>query len=338
MRLPRMRFTVRRMMLAVAFLALVLGGSVGAIRLKQRRDAFVNLAFAHAHDEDSNRSSEKSARRMVEIYSELRLPPSMMKQIEDFNRSKEKSARDMEEFYNKLPSKMKQIIDALTKISGPGSQDSSKRKVPVFGPRDYYSRHGLRGTRRPTLIELAEHDKVETARERDRAATYAEAAAYHAALKEKYLRAGARPWWSVDPDPPPPDPAGRGRYLSERGEYSRALAGYEEAIKLDPKNGFALNGLAWLLATRPEAQLRDGRRAVELATRACELTFRADEACVDTLAAAHAEAGDFKAAVESQREAIGLLSQGDPSLEHYRARLDAYKANKPFREVPKKGE
>jgi len=39
---------------------------------------------------------------------------------------------------------------------------------------------------------------------RDRAAKYAENAAYHAALKEKYRRAADRPWLSVEPDGPEP--------------------------------------------------------------------------------------------------------------------------------------
>ena len=43
---------------------------------------------------------------------------------------------------------------------------------------------------------------------------------------------------------------------------------------------------------------RDGRRAVLEATRACELTRWNDENCLDTLAAACAEAGDFSDAVK----------------------------------------
>jgi tetratricopeptide (TPR) repeat protein len=115
------------------------------------------------------------------------------------------------------------------------------------------------------------------------------------------------------------------------------LAAYEEAIKLSPNEYFALKGLAWLLATCPDARLRDGRPAVKLATRAFELIYRLDKACVDTMAAAHAEVGNFEAAVELEREAIGMLPDGAPNLEHYRVWMDAYEAKKPHREAIKKG-
>jgi hypothetical protein len=41
----------------------------------------------------------------------------------------------------------------------------------------------------------------------------------------------------------------------------------------------ALNNLAWVLCTSPEDKLRDGKRAVELAAKACELT---DNGCMMT--------------------------------------------------------
>ena len=120
-------------------------------------------------------------------------------------------------------------------------------------------------------VEYQEQQKKVVARERGEAARFAESAAYHAALKRKYLRAVARPWKSVEPDPPPPELEARGPYWEERGEYRQALAAYEEALRDDPENENALNGLAWFLATCPEAKLRDGKRAVELATCAVSL-------------------------------------------------------------------
>ena len=59
----------------------------------------------------------------------------------------------------------------------------------------------------------------------------------------------------------------------------------------------ALNDLAWLLATRPRAEERDGVRAVRFAERACELTQYKWTIMVGTLAAAYAEAGRFPEAV-----------------------------------------
>ena len=82
-----------------------------------------------------------------------------------------------------------------------------------------------------------------------------------------------------------------------QGKFAEAAAHYNEAIRLDPDDAESLNNRAMMLAACPEAKYRDGQRAVESATRACELTVWQQPGCLDTLAAAYAEAGDFDAAV-----------------------------------------
>jgi tetratricopeptide (TPR) repeat protein len=159
--------------------------------------------------------------------------------------------------------------------------------------------------------------------------------AWHARLAKKYATAASRPWLPVEHDPPPPDAAGQGFYWYELGEHGQAVAAYEKAIRFDSVDFSALNGLAWLLATSPEAKLRDGKRAVDLATRACGVTLRREADCIDTLAAAYAEAGNYAAAVETQQEVVGMTSAGDPDFERFRIRLELYKAYKPFRDVSK---
>ena len=54
--------------------------------------------------------------------------------------------------------------------------------------------------------------------------------------------------------------------------YDKAIADYNEAIRLDPKYALAYNGLAWLAATCPDAKYRDGKKAVQSAVTACKLT------------------------------------------------------------------
>jgi len=92
------------------------------------------------------------------------------------------------------------------------------------------------------------------------------------------------------------------------------------------------NSLAWLLATCPNGECRDGKKAVELARKACELTQYKVFAYLDTLAAACAEAGDFKEAVVWQKkslESAGLPADiSGPAKE----RLQLYEAKKPFRQ------
>lgn len=204
-----------------------------------------------------------------------------------------------------------------------------RRKPLVFGRNSAMEELEKKMTDRAKAE--ADAEKRWAAEDRDRAAKFADYAAYHAALKQKYLRASERPWRSLEPDPPPPEPTARGDYWIAHGDYQQALAGYEQAVGDEPENSDSLNNLAWLLSTCPDAALRDGKRAVELATHACDLTERENPSFLDTLAAASAEAGDFKAAAETQREAIGLLSKGDRSAKDYRGRLELYEANRAFR-------
>ncbi len=85
--------------------------------------------------------------------------------------------------------------------------------------------------------------------------------------------------------------------LLARGERHEAAVEFRKALELTQKDPAKCNDVAWTLATSSQAGQRDGRIAVEFATRACELTAWKDANNLDTLAAAHAEAGDFESAV-----------------------------------------
>jgi tetratricopeptide (TPR) repeat protein len=119
-------------------------------------------------------------------------------------------------------------------------------------------------------------------------------------------------------------------YLSI-GKQAEALADYDQAIKLDPENSGVLNNLAWLLATSPEEKLRDGKRAIELATKACEVTEYKQAHILSTLAAAYAETGDFDEAKKWSSKAVEM---GDETMkEQLSKELESYKAGKPWREL-----
>ena len=109
-------------------------------------------------------------------------------------------------------------------------------------------------------------------------------------------------------------------------ELRGGKAQFAEAIRLDPGCAEAYNASAMLMAACPEAKFRDGKKAVEFATRACELTKSKNPIILDTLAAAQAEAGDFDAAVRTQKKAIGLLKD-EQRKDDYRSRLVLYQAN-----------
>jgi Tfp pilus assembly protein PilF len=125
---------------------------------------------------------------------------------------------------------------------------------------------------------------------------------------------------------------GLGLVLSSQGKYEAALAHFAEALRLRPGYADVYNNSAMIMAACPEARYRDGKRAVESATRACELTDWKRSDSLDTLAAAYAEAGDFDAAVTWQTRAIGLLTD-EREKDDFRSRLVLYLAKKPDREA-----
>ncbi len=97
-----------------------------------------------------------------------------------------------------------------------------------------------------------------------------------------------------------------------------------------------LNDTAWMLATNPNASIRNGAEAMDLARRAVQLSAGRDPAILGTLAAAYAEAGRFPEAVETARKAAELAARQDkPSMaESLKAQIALYEAQKPFRQTP----
>jgi tetratricopeptide (TPR) repeat protein len=89
-------------------------------------------------------------------------------------------------------------------------------------------------------------------------------------------------------------------------QWGKAVVAYTKAIELDPKSSGAENTLAWLLATCPDPKFRDRARAVELATKAFQLTPRDGNTC-NTLGVAQYRAGDLKAAVVTLAKSNELL-------------------------------
>jgi len=124
--------------------------------------------------------------------------------------------------------------------------------------------------------------------------------------------------------------------LVGRGRAGEAIEHYQIAVDMDSQNVAARRNLAWLLATHPEASLRNGGKAIELASQAVHLTEDNDPAMLDTLSAAYAEAGQFAAAIETARKALELAAQQDKpaAVKSIRARILLYQAGTPFRETP----
>jgi len=122
-----------------------------------------------------------------------------------------------------------------------------------------------------------------------------------------------------------------GNLLARRGRFAAAVTDYKQALALDPKDAWTYNELAWLWASCPVERLRDGKQALAYANRACEMTNHRIPALLDTLAAAHAECGEFTKATEWQKKAHDLAPAGQKA--EFQARLQLYRAGKPYRQL-----
>jgi tetratricopeptide (TPR) repeat protein len=169
-------------------------------------------------------------------------------------------------------------------------------------------------------------------------------------LKEKFpephyslalLAAGRRDWPEAEKEfrrvvelAPNYAPArtGLGLALARQNRPAEAIGQYREAVKLS-ETPVALNQLAWLLATCADDRVRNGVEAETFARKACEMTGNKVPTLLDTLAAAQAARGDFAKAAATAESALILAKQGKnaPLVEEISARLELYKAKKPYR-------
>jgi tetratricopeptide (TPR) repeat protein len=138
----------------------------------------------------------------------------------------------------------------------------------------------------------------------------------------------------------------RGNAYLNVGEHAAAIADFNRAEQLDEEDSDGLlNNFAWVLATSPIDELRDGKRAVELATRACEMTGYETPHILSTLAAACAETGDFTSAIKWSEKAVEVsqqeIDQAATDKEKERLKKEqeqlaqevaSYQAKKPWRE------
>jgi len=126
------------------------------------------------------------------------------------------------------------------------------------------------------------------------------------------------------------------------GDHLAAITDLEKAHALKPDDTGILNNLAWLLATSPNDSIRDAERSIQLAAKACEATDWKEAHIISTLAAGHAEKGDFEAARKYSRQAVEAdATAGGAVEEQLKSELTNYEAGKPWRErqeAPEGGE
>lgn len=102
----------------------------------------------------------------------------------------------------------------------------------------------------------------------------------------------------------------RGDAYLNIGKHAEAIADFDKAVALKEGDESLLNNFAWVLATSPDDKLRDGPRALKMATKAAEASGYETPHILSTLAAAYAETGDFDNAAKWSEKSVEL-SQKD---------------------------
>jgi TPR repeat protein len=123
-------------------------------------------------------------------------------------------------------------------------------------------------------------------------------------------------------------------YVDGKGvsrDYRKGLDLFHKALDQRPHPN-VLNDFAWFLATCPDAAQRNGKQAVEYATKACELTEWKSANLIGTLAAAYAETEDFDTALKYQKQAMDIPDSDYPSREEMARSIELYRQRKPYRE------
>jgi tetratricopeptide (TPR) repeat protein len=141
------------------------------------------------------------------------------------------------------------------------------------------------------------------------------------ALYRELVKVKAAPWYRLKLG----EVANLGLLVSAAGRPADAVPALEEALAIQEKLAaewpkvprypravvLSQNNLAWLLATCPDAKVRDPRRAVDLAQRAAESAPK-DGGVWNTLGVARYRAGDAKASVEALKKSMELTRGGSP--------------------------
>lgn len=127
---------------------------------------------------------------------------------------------------------------------------------------------------------------------------------------------------------------GQAKIQKRAGRYADAIQALNQAIEAAPNFANAINELALTLATCPDEALCDGPRAIELASQLVKGQTDPHPAFLDTLALAHAQAGQFPQAVEIGRQAIAAAKKAGSSqlVAEIQMHLDLFKNQKPYRD------
>lgn len=114
--------------------------------------------------------------------------------------------------------------------------------------------------------------------------------------------------------------------------HQAAVDEYRSLLSDKPDLLVAANDLAWLLATCPDAQVRDPAEALTWAQRAVDGTKPPTPGQLDTLAACYAAGGQYDLAIRTARAALAAAEQAGKAelVAAIRARLALYESRRPY--------
>jgi Flp pilus assembly protein TadD len=123
-----------------------------------------------------------------------------------------------------------------------------------------------------------------------------------------------------------------GSALNRKGQVAEAIRHWQHALELRPQYMPAQNNLAWALATNPDASLRNGAKAVDLAQQANQSTGGKNLLILRTLAAAYAEAGQFTNALATAGQALQLAvnEHNMPMINSFQVQIKLYENDQPL--------
>jgi tetratricopeptide (TPR) repeat protein len=126
-----------------------------------------------------------------------------------------------------------------------------------------------------------------------------------------------------------------GRCGLVEGDFPAALAATRKAMEAEPDDPTARKQVAWILATAPDEQVRNGREALAILQATKPNAKPVDFQFLEVLAAAHAEAGQFEEAIRVSERGLAAARQYDPRREAtFAACIKRYQAHEPERFQP----
>jgi Flp pilus assembly protein TadD len=108
----------------------------------------------------------------------------------------------------------------------------------------------------------------------------------------------------------------------------------DEAVSAMPSSSIGLDAIAWVFATSANSSLRNGQKAIDVASRACKIANYKNPRLLNTLAAAYAEAGRFPEATAITETARRVAeSSNDVDAFRFSEKLhELFASHAPYRE------